>query len=282
MRKNVTEVFLPETVEELWSILDRHKSADVYAGGTDFLVKQRNVLLKLDTLVCLERMSELRGVRARQDRIFVGATTTHTQLHTDQRIREAFPVLAKAVSLIGSPAIRNMGTIGGNIVTASPAGDSLPALHILGAEVEIRCSEGSRRLPIGEFIRGPGQVDLRAGEIVSGMWLPKERHFQIQSFEKVGLRNGLACAVASLAAVVNVSQKNIIEQIRLAWGSVGPRVVILPQVERSLEGRPFTLQTMRSVVPMVEESVSPMSDLRASDGYRRMVAASLLLRLASQ
>jgi len=273
---------LPETLGELWRVLDRHKSPNVYAGGTDFLVDKRDINLKSDTLVCLERLGELRGVWGQAGRIFVGATTTHAQLHTNVEIQGTFPILAKALSVIGSPAIRNMGTIGGNIVTASPAGDSLPALYLLEAEIEIRCSEGHRRLPIGKFVRGPGQVDLRSGEIVSGIWLWKGRSFQIQSYEKVGLRNGLACAVASLAALVKLSPENVIEEIRLAWGSVGPRVVMLPQVEGDLQGQPFTLETLKSVAPVVEQSVSPIDDLRASAGYRRMVAATLLLRLASR
>jgi len=280
VRKTVTEVFLPETIDELWRILDRHKTANVYAGGTDFLVKKLNMLHTSDALVCLERIGGLGGIRVQGSRVFIGATTTHAQLHTHLEIQAAFPILAKAVGVIGSPAIRNMGTIGGNIVTASPAGDSLPALHVLEAEVEIRSSENTRRLPIAEFIRGPGQVDLRAGEIVSGVWLSMSGAFQIQSYEKVGLRNGLACAVASLAALVKLSPKNIIQEIRLAWGSVGPRVVVLPHVQRSMEGRPLTVETMRSAAPMVEQSVSPIDDLRASARYRRMVAASLLLRLA--
>jgi xanthine dehydrogenase FAD-binding subunit len=278
----MTDVFLPETMDDLWVILGKHESAVVYAGGTDLLVKKRQGLVRSNVLVCLERLKALRSVCETGDHLFIGAGATHSQLLRNVEVRKGCPVLVRALSVIGSPSIRNMGTIGGNVVTASPAGDSLPALHVLDSEVEIRCQSGCRRVTIGDFVRGPGDVDLKSGEIVSGIWLRKTPDFHIHYYEKVGLRSGLACAVASMAALVRLSENNIIEKIRLAWGSVGPKIVIQAQVESLLEGRPLSADSLKRVVPLIEESVTPIDDLRAGADYRRMVAGSLIFRLLAR
>ena len=121
------EVFLPRTLEELWEILDKKPGAAIYAGGTDLLVKTRSGAIDPSCFVCLERIGALQGVRDLGEEVFIGPATTHSQLLDDSLIREHFQVLAKSLSFLASPPIRHMGTIGGNIVTASPAGDTLPA-----------------------------------------------------------------------------------------------------------------------------------------------------------
>jgi CO/xanthine dehydrogenase FAD-binding subunit len=273
------EVFLPRTLEELREILDKNPGAAIYAGGTDLLVKMRSGLIEPPCLVCLERIGALQGVRDHGEEVFIGPATTHSRLLEDPLIREHFSVLTKSVSLLASPAIRHMGTIGGNIVTASPAGDTLPALYVLGAEVEIGSGERSRRLPLRSFIRGPGTVDLQAGEVLTGVWLKKAPHWNVHHFEKIGRRKAQACAIASMAAVVEVSHEGKIEKAHLAWGSVGPTVVTSAVAEESIIGRNLCLETLRSAVKHVEEATSPVDDVRASADYRRTVAGALLLRL---
>ena len=213
--------------------------------------------------------------------LFIAAAFTHSRILEHPSVRTEFPVLAQALRVLGSPPIRHMGTIGGNIVTASPAGDTLPALYALDAEVEIRSRDQSRRLPIGDFIRGPGSVALNTGEILAGVWLRKAPHWNIQHYEKVGRRKAQACAVASMAALLRVTDAGRIERIRLAWGSVGPFVITAPDVEAALTGRVLSLESLESVRGMVEHAVAPIDDLRASAEYRRRVAGALLLRLLS-
>jgi CO/xanthine dehydrogenase FAD-binding subunit len=273
------EVFLPRTLEELWEILDKKPGAAIYAGGTDLLVKMRSGLIDPSCFVCLERIGALQGVRDLGEEVFIGPATTHSALLEDPLIRERFQVLAKSVSFLASPPIRHMGTIGGNIVTASPAGDTLPALYVLGAEVEIGSVGRSRRLPLGSFIRGPGTVDLHQGEILTGVWLKKAPHWNIRHFEKIGRRKAQACAIASMAAVLEVSHEGKIEKARLAWGSVGPTVVTSASAEQCITGGNLCLETLRSAVRHVEEAVCPIDDVRASAEYRRTVAGALLLRL---
>jgi len=273
------DVFLPRTLEELWEILDKKPGAAIYAGGTDLLVKMKSGVIDPSCLVCLERIGALQGVRDLGEEVFMGPATTHSRLLENPLIRQHFQVLAKSVSFLASPPIRHMGTIGGNIVTASPAGDTLPALYVLGAQVEIASVSRSRRVPLRSFIRGPGTVDLQQGEVLTGVWLKKALNWNIHHYEKIGRRKAQACAIASMAAVLEVSHEGKIEKARLAWGSVGPTVVSSASAEQCITGGNLCIETLRSAVRHVEEAVSPIDDVRASADYRRTVAGALLLRL---
>lgn len=275
----MSRVFLPANLDTLWNMLAEKPTALVYAGGTDLLVRLRQNHQNPSPLVCLERIAELQGVHKRGDEVFIGACSTHTSLLADPIIRDNFQVLTKALACLGSPPVRNAGTIGGNICTASPAGDALPPLYILDAELEILSCGSSRRLALKDFICGPGKTRLQQGEILAGVWLNCHPPFTIHHFEKVGQRNALAISLVSLAALLQVSASGVIERVRLAWGSVAPTIVTSAAVEAMLTGQPLARKTLENAFPLVRDAISPIDDLRASAGYRRTVAGNLLLRL---
>ncbi|MFO7597240.1 MAG: FAD binding domain-containing protein, partial [Desulfocurvibacter africanus] len=152
----MSRVLLPASLDELWTMLGDEPGCAVFAGGTDLLVRKRAGIAQGDPLVCLERIPELSEIHESDGLLRIGAGITHTVCSASPDVTKHAPVLALALRRIGSPQVRNMGTIGGNICTASPAGDSLPALHILKAEVVLRSRESERALPIADFIRGPG------------------------------------------------------------------------------------------------------------------------------
>lgn len=274
-------VALPSDLEALWRILEEEPEARVYAGGTDLLVWLRAGKGErfVPVLVCLERIEEIRGVREEGRTLWLGAATTHAGLLESPPVRERLPVLACALSALGSPLIRAMGTLGGNLCTASPAGDALPPLHVLEAEVEIRSRREARRLPIAAFIAGPGQTDLRPGEIVTAVRVPVPEGSPRHHFEKVGLRRSLACSVASLAALLWISPSGVVDAARLAWGSVGPTVLRIPEAEAALVGGPLTPESLRRAAEIARRAVAPIDDIRASAAYRRLVSGNLLLRL---
>lgn len=275
----MTQVYLPHTLAELWSYLDMEPEAVVYAGGTDLLVKMRaGKAAAVPALICLERLAELRDVRETAAGIRIGAAATHTELLRHPLILSCLPVLAQALQTLGSPPIRNMGTIGGNICTASPAGDTLPPLYILQAEVELYTRDIVRILPIREFITGPGETQLQKGEILTGVVVKKPVGYHIHHFEKVGQRKSMACAVASMAALLRLSPSGVIEAARLAWGSVGPTVVTAA-VEDTLIGEKLSQVTLAAAALRIRQIVAPINDVRASADYRRTVSGNLLLRL---
>jgi len=264
---------------ELWSCLEGEPGAILYAGGTDLLVKLRSQGEKPDCLVCLERVQELQGVRHDEEGLWIGAFTTHSVLLQDQLVRKDLPVLVKALESLGSPQIRNMGTIGGNICTASPAGDCLPPLYLLDAVLEVRSRDAVRRVPIGSFITGPGETKLREGEILSGVRVTAPEGFNVHHFEKTGQRKSMAIAIASLAALLRVSPRGLIEEARLAWGSIGPTVVRSPEIEQALAGLELSRPSLMRASKIISETAAPIDDLRASADYRRQVSGNLLLRL---
>jgi CO/xanthine dehydrogenase FAD-binding subunit len=277
----MSHVLVPTKLEELWAYMAENPDAMLCAGGTDLLVKIRSRSVAPDCLICMERLDDLKGVRVEGGEIIIGSLTTHRELLHDPTVQRDLPILASAVQNLGSPPIRNMGTLGGNIVTASPAGDTLAPLYILKAHLKIRSKESSRSVPIESFILGPGKVDLRTGEILSEVVINQDSRFTVNHYEKVGRRNALACSVVSMAALMNIAEDNTISEIRLAWGSVGPTIMRFEDIERLLEGRQLTVRGIEDAIREVQQSVSPIDDIRASAAYRREVAGRLLLRLVS-
>ena len=273
-------VWLPGSLDELWKIWSDAPDAVLYAGGTDLMVRRRKGgPLAGSDLICLERVADFREIREEGEEILIGAGCTIASLMDHPLVRQNFPVLTQAFKVLGSPPIRNMASIGGNICTASPAGDTLPPLYVMDALLELRRENGLRRIPIREFITGPGKTDLGPGEVLSVIRIPRLPRYNLHHYEKVGQRNALSISIAGLAAIARISAERTIEDIRLAWGSVGPTVVRSRNIEKALTGKPLSSESMEAVFPMVDRAVSPIDDLRASACYRRMLARNLLLRL---
>ncbi|HEX9024088.1 MAG TPA: xanthine dehydrogenase family protein subunit M [Geobacteraceae bacterium] len=272
-------VLAPLCLEELFGLLEKYPAALPMAGGTDLLVRLRREKVPDERpLVLLSGVTEFHGICDTGKAISIGAATPLFRLITDTLVTQHAPLLVRAAETIGAPAVRNMATIGGNIGTASPAGDTLPPLYLLGAEVELASAQGRRRLPIGEFVAGPGRTRLLDREIITSVILPHAEPFPFQTFDKVGLRRSLAVAVASFAGMVRLSAEGQVEEARFAWGSVGPTVVRIPGLEAELAGSRLDRETIRAASASVRGGVSPIDDIRATAAYRRSVAANLLVR----
>lgn len=275
-------VVLPRDLPELFAAL-AEPGARVLAGGTDLLVRLRAGRDTAGSLVGLDRLEELRGITEEDSgrALRLGAAATHAELLDHPLVRRRLPVLAAALETLGSPPVRNMGTLGGNLCTASPAGDCLPPLHVLGAEAELLSAAGTRRLALPDFVQGPGRTALGPGEILAAVRVPlPDRDFR-HHFEKVARRDALAVAVVSLAALLRTGPGGKVLEARLAWGSVAPTVWRCPEAEAALVGRRLGLSSLRRAASLVRERVRPIDDLRAGAAYRREVAGNLLLRLAT-
>jgi xanthine dehydrogenase FAD-binding subunit len=271
-------VVKPKTLEEALGYLA--EGGRPLAGGTDLLVAIRRGQENPDLLVYVGELPELRALREREGGLEVGAALTHAELLAHPATA-SLPILRQVLRTIGSPAIRAMGTLGGNIVTASPAGDALVALYLLEARVQLVSAQGERELPIWEFIVGPRRTALGPGELVRSVFLPRLEGEPQSFFRKVGRRRALIIAVASLGALVWV-QGGKVARARLALGSVAPTVLRPAAVEEALAGRPISPQAWEDLVPLLSAATHPISDLRASAAYRRRVAGRLLLALAAE
>lgn len=269
-------VLVPSTLDEALAMLAEHPSTLVMAGGTDLLVRLRGSAPgNAPALLSLARVEELQLIDEETTFLAIGAATSFSRIIDDPLTNRHAPLLVQAARTIGGPAIRNMATIGGNIGTASPAGDSLPPLYVLGARIELASPAGKRALPIAAFILGPGRTALRKDEIITRILLPKTPPWTRECFAKIGRRRALAISMASFAGLVRLDRNGRIAEIRMTWGSVGPTVVRLAALEAELAGAPVDAAALAQVHRAVLNGVAPISDLRASARYRGIVAANL-------
>jgi len=268
-------VHRPASLEALWPLLEN--GARPMAGGTDLLVRCRRQ--GPCEVALLEGIPGLDAIGLDQGLLRIGATATHATMLDHPLVRQSLPVLTQALASLGSPLVRNMGTLGGNIVTASPAGDCLPPLVALDAVVELASRQGTRRMPLAELLVGPGRTALGAGEIILAVFVPPPPPGCLQHFEKVGRRDALAIAVASLAALIARDAAGRVTEARLAVGSLAPTVLRCREGEAFLLGRRLDRETLRALGQGIREVISPIDDVRATAAYRRQVAGNLPLRL---
>lgn len=276
----MSRVHAPQDLDALLRLLADRPGAALMAGGTDLVPRSRTRGGLPEDVILLRDVPQLHGVTEGDEGLRIGAATTHAALLASPHVRDGLPVLAQALGCLASPAIRNMGSIGGNLCTASPAGDTLPPLHVLDARVELASSQGLRELPVADFLLGPGRTALQPGEALTAILVPTPVGFAVQHFEKVGLRRAMSIAVVSLAAMLRLDTRGRILDARLAWGSAGPTIIRCPEAEAALVGRRPSLTALKDAAKFVRQAVRPIDDLRASADYRREVAGNLLLRLA--
>jgi len=245
------------------------------AGGTELMVQYGAGKLGARKLVSLWGLPELRRIERTAQELIIGSGCTYTDLRNHPQVAREFPLLARAASWTGSIANQNRGTLGGNIVNASPAADSLPALIVYEAELLLASVRGQRRVPYVGFHTGYKQTRLNADEIVAAIALrPRFAHYHSYS-RKVGTRNAQAIAKLCLAALGKISA-NKIDDVRLAIGSMAVTPLRLRRTEASLLGREWSPALVRDARQALESEVAPIDDIRSSAAYRIHVAGNLL------
>jgi CO/xanthine dehydrogenase FAD-binding subunit len=245
------------------------------AGGTELMVQYGAGRLPARKLVSLWGLPELRHIESTAQEVLIGAGCTYTDLRKDPVVTREFPLLTQAASWTGSIANQNRGTLGGNIVNASPAADSLPALMVYEAELLLASARGTRRVPYVEFHTGYKQTKLAADEIIRAIALqPRFSGYQGYS-RKVGTRNAQAIAKLCLAGLGKISG-NQIEDVRLAIGSMAVTPVRLRRTEETLLGQHYSAALVSEARQAMEAEVAPIDDIRSSALYRLHVAGNLL------
>lgn len=272
----------PTTLTEVYSLLSqRAGSIKIIAGGTDLMVLMNAHLLDAAEFLDIWRVDELRGITDEGDALRIGALTTYTELIRSELIRRHAPALAGASRTIGAIQIQNRGTIGGNIVNASPAGDSLPVLAAYGAEVDIGSARGTRRVFFNELYTGYRRTVLEADELLLAVRIPKLKQGERDFFWKVGTRRAQAISKTVLAAKAQIRGDRI-EAISIAVGSVAPTVIRAPQTERVLAGSTLTPALVEQARQTIAQEITPISDLRSTEHYRRTVTGNVLVKFLRQ
>ena len=255
------EVLSPRTLDEALRVKAEHPGAVPLAGGTDLMVELNFDRRRPEVVLNLAEVVELRGWSRENGSVRLGAGLTYTEAMAEP-LRSLFPALAEASRTVGSPQIRNRGTLGGNLGTASPAGDSLPPLLVEDAEVELASVDGSRRLALDEFLVGPKRNALAPNELIVAVHLQPSG--APQTFMKVGPRNAMVIAVCSLAVLVDRGRG----EVRAALGSSGPVPALVRAPLTEADGFPA----------LVASSASPIDDVRGTAAYRRHALGVLAAR----
>ncbi len=253
------EVLTPRSLDEALRLESEHPDAVPIAGGTDLMVELNFDRRRPDVVLDLGEVPELRGWRREDGLVRLGAGLTYTEL-MQEPLASMLPALAQAARTVGSPQIRNRGTLGGNLGTASPAGDSLPPLLVEEAEVELQPT--GRRLPLSEFLVGPKRNALEPGELIAAVLLRPSGGSQ--TFMKVGPRNAMVIAVCSLAVLVDRAKG----EVRAAFGSAGP----VPGLVR------VPLDEAAELPERVAAAATPIDDVRGTAAYRRHALGVLARR----
>jgi CO/xanthine dehydrogenase FAD-binding subunit len=255
------DVLTPRTLDEALALKAERPEALPIQGGTDVMVELNFDRARPPAILNLNEVAELRGAARENGALRLGAGLTYTEAMTGE-LAAALPALAEASRTVGSPQIRNRGTVGGNLGTASPAGDALPPLLVERAEVEVASVRGTRVLPVVEFLLGPKRNALAEDELIVAVRVVPSG--DRQTFMKVGPRNAMVIAVCSLALAVDRKRG----EVRAAYGSAGPvpALVVGSLGERS------------EFAEQVAEAASPIDDVRGTAKYRRHALRVLTAR----
>lgn len=246
-----------------------------FAGGTDLMVLLEAGRLDHRNYVNIWQLPELRGIEVSDDHVTLGALTTYTDVQEHPILQSEFPMLCQAASETGGLAIQNRGTLGGNIVNASPAADSPPALLAYDAEIELVSTRGSRWLPYQGFHTGYKQMQIRPDELLTRIRLPRNTTGATHYYRKVGTRKAQAISKVCFAAVARTNNSRI-DDARIAVGSVAPIVVRCVQTENALKGQPLDAATLNAAQGTLRREISPIDDIRSTANYRLQVALNLL------
>ncbi|TDT15217.1 carbon-monoxide dehydrogenase medium subunit/xanthine dehydrogenase FAD-binding subunit [Ilumatobacter fluminis] len=238
------------------------------AGGSDLVVGARHGKSPLPTdLVAIDRIDGLRTIEQTDAGLRVGALVSHATLMTDAAVVGGYTGLADAAALVGSPATRHVGTLGGNVMNASPAMDTGAPLLVLEATAELRSVDGTREVPVGELWTGPGRTVATADELCTALVIPTRPDRSGSAYVRLEYRRAMEIAVVGAAASVVLDDDGSIGSLVVALSAVAPTIVSVDV--SSLTGRVVDDALLSEVADLASERATPISDLRASDRYRR-------------
>lgn len=273
------QFFAPRKIEEALEILSKYgKGIKVIAGGTDLLIQYYDRLYEVNGWLDLKNIKELKDIRIHKNQIEIGAMVSHAQLEKSEDIKEYFPVLNQAAADIGSPQIRNRGTVGGNIVNASPAGDLLAPLMAYDAQFRLLSIQGEKIVPAEEFFIGPKKTILEPAQLLTQIILPLPSERTYGCWIKIGKRKALIIATITLALVVEMAEDNkTVKDVRTCLGSVAPTPIEIEEIREKMIGKKFSELDFNQLGQIVEDKISPIDDIRGTREYRKDVAKNIMI-----
>ena len=277
--------FAPAGIDEALALLAEHKGkATVLAGGTDLVPKVNYYELKPDILIYTGGMGSA-YIKEEDGKLVIGAGTTWTELTVNSLVAEKASILVEAAKQGGCVATRNAGTIGGNLVNASPAADLATPLLVMDAELLLKSTNGERVVPINEFFKGPGETVLKPDELLVEIHIPPVRGKT--AFLKLGRRRAMTLSVVNVAVRLEMAKKNpgtfrTCNEARIALGAMAPTPLRCIKSEKMLKGKMLDKASMDECAAEAIAETSPVDDQRATAWYRKKAGAALVVRALSQ
>lgn len=277
MREKWQHYEQPTSLDEALALLDRYRGdARIVAGGTDVVVELSRGVKPTSTLIDITRLDALRSVHEEAGIIRLGGLTTHNDVIASAAcVRGALP-LAQACWEVGAPQLRTRATIAGNVVTASPANDTISALNALDAILVLVSVNGEREVPIADFYQGFRKTVLQPNELIREIRIPALAERQRGLFLKLGLRQAQAISVIHVAMVLGFDEEGAVHEARIALGCLAPVIVRSPSAEAALIGQPLTPDVARHAGTEAAKDVAPISDIRGSADYRLATVSRLV------
>ena len=258
----------PTTIDAaILALAEHNPNVRILNGGTDYLVELKHVAQSPGVVVDVSRLQDLRGIEIIDAGLRIGAGTTHTEIMADPLVKEYVPAMIDAAHTVGAVQTRNLGTLGGNLVTCVPSMDSGPTLLALDAKVIILGSKGTRQSSLTDFFIGPRRTSLEPDELLLEIIIPKENLGKAASFIKFGLRKGQALALVNAASALWV-EGNKFKDVRIALGAVAPVVMRATKAEALLEGQVISDDLVQEAAKIAVGEAKPIDDFRASKEYR--------------
>jgi len=269
----------PTDVLSAASVLESHPDATVVAGATDVGVQINKSQTVPSTILDLNRVADMQEIRLDQAELVLGARASWTEI--ERACEDLVPEFYEILTLFGSPQIRNVGTIGGNIINASPIADSLPFLCVTEAQLELRSTAGSRLVNINDFYLGYKELNLEPGELLWRVRIPLPKEEEVLRLYKVSRRRDLDISGFTAAIRMRLDGETI-DEAAIALGAVGPTVIRARQTEAFLKGAPLSEDTMHQAGEIAVQEVRPITDVRGSADYRLQLTRNILLKFYHQ
>lgn len=280
---DIQTIHKANSVDEAIFLLKENPDARPIAGGTDILIKLREGKEGFSHLVDINGLKELRFIKKDEDdAILIGSGTVFNDIIESPLLNENLPMMCDAAQSVGGPQVRNMATIGGNICNGVTSADSASGLFALNAVLIIKGFNGERQVPIEQFYKGPGKVDLARGDILTTIKISPENYKGYSGYYyKYAMRN--AMDIATIGCAVNLKKHNdIIEEYRIAYGVAGPVPIRCPETEKQTKGQKVSEKLLDQISKSIEADVNPRTSWRASKAFRMNIIKALSKRATEQ
>lgn len=276
------EILTPKNLNEVLGILSSHdRDLRIIAGGTDVvtgLKQESNRFIKTEVLIDINHVAEVKGIEQTNGRISIGAASTFTEIYKNQIVSKELPILKKAVRTIGSLQIRNRATIAGNFVNNAPCADTVPALLVYNATIEIESINSKREMSLQEFLQGPYKTQLKKDEIVTRINIPVPQKTFVGDFYKLGRRQAVAISRITFAVLIEL-EENKITEIRIASGAVTPIGTRFSELEEFAKGKEVNNNFLKNLASKMGEEIIKLTGLRWSSEYKLPVVQQMFYQI---